>query len=261
MKTVGLQDKSRIESFLRKAPDLHVYALGDLDDRFWPRTEWYGLENGQCIETLAVLYHGPTVTNLMALCPEAGTNATAELLTELEPKLPARFYAQLSPGLTGALGKRFKLVSHGMHLKMSLKDPSPMAGAEVSRTVQLAPSDAEELRGFYAESYPGNWFDPWMLETGQYFGLREGGRLAAAAGVHVYSPKTRVAALGNITTHPSCRGRGFGRIVTAAVCRSLLKTVDRIGLNVKADNHVAIRLYEDLGFQKTAAYEEFDAQA
>jgi ribosomal protein S18 acetylase RimI-like enzyme len=69
-------------------------------------------------------------------------------------------------------------------------------------------------------------------------------------------PTYRVAALGNITTHPDWRGQGLATKVTAAVCRSLRETVEHIGLNVHAENRAAIGCYEKLGFEIVTTYEE-----
>ena len=74
--------------------------------------------------------------------------------------------------------------------------------------------------------------------------------------MHVYSAAYRVAALGNIATAPAHRRQGLGRAVTAAVCQSLLATVDVIGLNVLADNAAARRCYEGLGFTDVCEYDE-----
>jgi predicted GNAT family acetyltransferase len=100
-----------------------------------------------------------------------------------------------------------------------------------------------------------------MLETNQFFGIRKGMRLISIAGIHVYSEEYRVAALGNITTHPLHRGKGYGTLVTARLCKSLLKNVDHIGLNVKADNRIAIVCYRKLGFEIIAPYGEFILEA
>jgi predicted GNAT family acetyltransferase len=66
--------------------------------------------------------------------------------------------------------------------------------------------------------------------------------------------------LGNIATHPDYRGRGYGRIAAAKVCKSLLNEIDDIGLNVKADNTSAIRSYEKLGFKAIGSFGEFDVE-
>jgi predicted GNAT family acetyltransferase len=75
--------------------------------------------------------------------------------------------------------------------------------------------------------------------------------------VHVYSAEYRVAALGNITTHPDHRGRGLATAVTAGCCKHLLESVELIGLNVRADNAAAIRAYEKIGFEVRAVYHEW----
>jgi predicted GNAT family acetyltransferase len=96
-----------------------------------------------------------------------------------------------------------------------------------------------------------------MLETGLYRGIRRGGRLVSVAGVHVYSPRFLVAALGNITTHPDWRGHGFATLVSAALCQALGQAgVAHIGLNVRADNEAAIHCYKKLGFECAADYGE-----
>ena len=120
----------------------------------------------------------------------------------------------------------------------------------------LGPEQLGELTTFYARSYPGNWFDPRMLETGCYFGIRRDDQIVCAGGVHVYSASYRVAALGNIATDPECRGQGLAQQVTAQLCRSLLATVDTIGLNVKVDNSAAIACYRKLGFETAAEFDE-----
>ena len=99
-----------------------------------------------------------------------------------------------------------------------------------------------------------------MLKTGQYIGYRVDGRLLSVGGVHVYSPTYRVAALGNITTHPDFRNQGLGRAVTAKLCISLREKVDVIGLNVKQDNRSALRVYQSLGFNISVEYGEFSLE-
>jgi predicted GNAT family acetyltransferase len=96
-----------------------------------------------------------------------------------------------------------------------------------------------------------------MLETDQYFGIREAGCLVSVAGIHVYSSEYKVAALGNIATAPSFRNKGYGRQVTAKTCQSLLKNVCHVGLDVKADNDTAISCYKRLGFEVVASYGEY----
>ncbi|WP_370463364.1 GNAT family N-acetyltransferase [Micromonospora sp. WMMD558] len=139
---------------------------------------------------------------------------------------------------------------------MALTDPVRLAAVPPAGVV-LGAADLPALRALYAEAYPGNWFDPRMVDTGQYVGVRDGGGLVAVAGVHVWSPRYRVAAVGNVTTHPRARGRGLGAAVVAALCRRLRSSVEHVTLNVRADNGPAVRLYERLGFTRVADYGEF----
>ena len=146
----------------------------------------------------------------------------------------------------------------GFLLKMTLTDPGRLAVRDTRQVFPLTTADLAELQALYTVAYPGNWFNPRMLETGQYVGLRDAdGALVCAAGVHVYSAEYRVAALGNIATHPGHRGRGLAAITTAGCCQRLLQTVDLIGLNVRADNAAAIRAYEKIGFEVRAVYHEW----
>ncbi|MDO9069304.1 MAG: GNAT family N-acetyltransferase [Deltaproteobacteria bacterium] len=253
-----LNNKNIVESFLRQNPVLHLYELGDLDDFFFPYTAWYALEEKGMISALVLLYQGTELPVLLAL-DDPGSASMPDLLNELKDKLPKRFYCHLTRGCEIPLADRFLLEPHGTHHKMTLTDKSLLDTADVSGAVQLAARDKGEILEFYSSAYPGNWFDARMLETGQYFGLRQKGRLASIAGIHVYSPKYKVAALGNIATLPEFRGQGLGTRVTAALCRNLLKSVDIIGLNVKTDNADAIRCYQKLGFKITGEYNEFMA--
>lgn len=261
MPVISLSDRARLRAYLRRAPALHLYELGDLDDFFWPRTRWYALEDGGDLAAVALLYEAPEVPVLLALGEPAQAAPLTALLGELRDRLPPRLYAHLSPGLAGALAPRFAGGPPGALWKLALADRAPLDGVDTTGAAPLGPRDRDELESFFAHAYPDNWFDPRMLETGQFFGIRQGGELVAAGGVHVYSPAERAAALGSIAVAPAHRGRGLGGRVTARICRSLLQTVDHVGLNVRADNRAAIACYERLGFTRVAPFEEHSLHA
>jgi GNAT superfamily N-acetyltransferase len=256
MPVICLHDKKTIELFLRKNIDLHIYSLGDLDDFFWPYTTWYALTIiNDTPEAIALLYTGLSLPTLLALSEQP--EIMAELLKSITHILPDKFYVHLSPGLENVFREDFDLEPHGEHYKMTLKDLSIIRELDCSLVIRLSQPDLNDIIRLYEESYPGNWFDSRMLETNQYFGIREDGKLVSIAGVHVFSEKYRVTALGNITTHPFSRGKGYGRLVTARLCQSLAEKVDHMGLNVKSDNHSAISCYRKLGFEICTSFGEF----
>jgi GNAT superfamily N-acetyltransferase len=259
LRAVHLHSKDEIEAFLRRNVFLHLYELGDLDDFFWPYTIWYAHRDGDAVRELALVYCGTDLPVLLAFIDGPPVEMHA-LLRSMAHQLPRRLYAHLSPGVVVALEDEYRYRSHGIHLKMALQHPARVEAVATPDAVALSPADLEEVQALYRASYPGNWFDPRMLETGRYYGIREGGRLVSVGGVHVYSERYRIAALGNITTLPEARSRGLGTLVAAKVCQSLLRTVDHIGLNVKADNATAIASYRSLGFERIADYEEYSLE-
>lgn len=260
IKPVCLHGKDEIEAFLRRHPFLHLYEIGDLDDFFWSYTNWYALQDSDSIRQIVLLYVGAELPVLLGLTEGSGEQMS-ELLHSLLHLLPKRFYAHLSSNPVEIFAKDYQIQSHGIYHKMGLTNllylNSYLNKVDTSSVEQMSHSDLQELEALYHVSYPGNWFDPRMLETGHYYGVRQGSALVSVAGVHVYSPKYKVATLGNVTTHPNFRKQGLATKVCAKLCQSLLDSVDYIGLNVKADNTGAISCYERLGFEKIAVYGEY----
>jgi hypothetical protein len=126
-----LRDKARIEAFLRQNPELHLYGLGDLDDFFWPDTTWYGREEGPELRDVVLIYKGQALATVIALSDRPA--AMQELLREITPLLPQRFYAHLSPGVEDVFREAHQLDSHGPHCRMALRDRSRVANREARR--------------------------------------------------------------------------------------------------------------------------------
>jgi ribosomal protein S18 acetylase RimI-like enzyme len=255
-----LEDRDRIEAFLRLEAGLHVYELGDLDDSLWPHASFFALEESGEIRAVALVYNGLSVPVLLALTGQDGIEDACRLVRELAPQLPERFHCHLSPGVGEALSPRYHLTSHGEHLKMVLSRPELASGADDGGAARLSPADADELFAFYEHCYPAHSFEPGLLDAGVYHGIRGPHGLIAAAGTHFYSEQYGVAALGNIAVHPAFRRAGYGRRVMAALCRHLLQGADLIGLNVKADNEAALACYRSLGFDAVAPYDQSFAE-
>jgi len=253
-KVVYLNNKSQIEAFLRRNVYLHIYSIGDLDDFFWPDTVWYGWEDGNEIQAVALLYTASAEPTLLAISEKE--QAMWELVRSIFHILPEQFYAHLSPAVAEAVEQQCKIKSHGKYYKMGLKNKTLLHDVDCSQVIRLSENDLDEMLVLYEVGYRRNWFNARMLQTKQYFGIRIDNRLVSIAGIHVYSERYKVAALGNIVTHPGYRGKGFGKAVTARLCQSLFEHVDNIGLNVKADNAAAIAMYRKLGFEIIGTYYE-----
>ncbi|MFW6371675.1 MAG: GNAT family N-acetyltransferase [Bacteroidota bacterium] len=248
-----VHNKEVLYEFLQKEAGLQIYLTGDLDDFFWPKTCWYALREKGKIRSVALLYAGMIPPTLLCF-QKRDSHYAIRLLLELKPLLPARFYAHLGEGYADVF-KRENIAEHyGLNYKMVLHKRIQFSGDNSIKMLGI--DDLPGLLKLYSEAYPANWFDSRMLESGKYFGYIVNDELAGVAGIHVYSAKYKVAALGNITTHPEFRKQGIGYKLTAALCADLQQNVDVIGLNVRSDNEYAICLYKKLGFEVEGIYEE-----
>ncbi|MFC1573411.1 GNAT family N-acetyltransferase [Candidatus Eisenbacteria bacterium] len=252
-----MHDKRELETFLRRDAHLHIYEIGDLDDFFWPHTVWFGLIDEVELDGVVLLYLGTDPPSLLALTGDSIAKMR-DFLVSIKHLLPTRFYAHLSSGLAEIFAESHKAEAHGLHYKLALTKPAQLESVGTSDVVSLSSNELPELGVLYEAAYPETWFNPRMMETGHYFGLRRDGLLVGVAGIHVFSRRYQVAALGNVATHPDYRGQGVARATCAHLCRVLLSDVDHIGANVKADNVSALACYERLGFERIASYEEWD---
>jgi ribosomal protein S18 acetylase RimI-like enzyme len=250
------KDKQEIEELLGGNPYLHMYSIGDLDERFQPYTQWHGLKKSGKLLAVICIYTSTDTPTVMALAEDGDENIT-ELLENTIQFLPDFFQAHLSPGLEKLFADSHCTELNASHYKMSLLDRGLIESVNADEVVRLDSDDIPMLLELYSESYPGNWFEPEMLELNRYFGIKEGGRLLSAAGTHVYSPSYKAAAIGNITTHPEFRGLGLGAKVTAGLGRMLLSEGMRVGLNVKMSNPAAVTCYRNVGFSICAEFGEY----
>ncbi|OFZ14124.1 MAG: hypothetical protein A2X86_04540 [Bdellovibrionales bacterium GWA2_49_15] len=255
---VRISDRSLLAAYFGHNPFVNAYALGDLDSFFWPRTEWFGIYQNQDLKTIVLLYSDDNIPVLLAIDHEAELlgSAITNCLTKF---VPAHFYAHLAPSLLPAFQAKYECVHHGTYLKMGLRPPTSFVLAHDVQDIfarRLTSDDLAQATLLFKNAYPGNWFSGRMLETGKYFGAFNHEEMVGIAGVHVYSPSYKVAALGNITVAHDWRKRHIGAYLTSVLCEDLLQELSVITLNVKADNFVAIRCYEKLGFTTISRYEE-----
>ena len=253
METRITRDKNEIYRFLSKTPDIQFFIIGDLDDFFWPHTTWYAMYEKNEIKAIALLYTGMDPSTFLLFCDKDLYYST-KLIKSIKPVLPENFNAHLSPGLIDAFGKEKIIKDYGHNYRMILtREPEPVSDDNIRR---LELNDINAINSLYKVAYPDNWFDSRMVESEKYFGYFHEGLLIGVAGIHVYSPVYRIAALGNIATRPDFRSKRIAFKLTSVLCSDLKKTVDIIGLNVKSENLAAIKCYENIGFEIRGSFDE-----
>jgi GNAT superfamily N-acetyltransferase len=253
MDLIILHDKNSILSYLKKNAGLQIYSIGDLDNFFWPKTIWFALRDADAIQSIALLYVGMDMPTLLSFY-EGESCFSCQLIERIRHLLPVKFNAHLSPGLLDIFGRQNIIDYYGLNCKMVLKKAVHEPNDKNIR--KLSFDDLSIIKDFFAVSYPKNWFDSRMLETGKYYGYFINDKLVGVSGIHVFSEEYKVAALGNIATHPDHRGKQIGYKLTSALCFDLQKCVDIIGLNVKSDNDHAIKCYKKIGFEVIGTYDE-----
>ena len=92
---VCLHAKEEVEAFCRQNPLLHLYALVDLDDFFWPYTTWYALREGGRVRQLALLYSGQALPTLLAYAEQPGGTLRDLRARASQAQLKADFEAYL----------------------------------------------------------------------------------------------------------------------------------------------------------------------
>ena len=255
--------RAEIERFLRRSAPAQLYALADLDEPFWSATRWRATRRSDGeLEAICLVLEKLELPIVHAIAPPQDC-AVLALLRAIAHELPARFFANLPLGFAAALAHTHRIEPHGEHLKMWLPDARALPGVpEPPGLEPLGPAHAAELAAFYAgrayldHEREGRFFAPYMLDFFPWVGLRERGQLVCVAGLHVFSERVGVAAIGNVATVPERRGRGLAGALCARLARELLSRVPLVGLNVAADYEPGLRCYRRLGFREALRYEE-----
>ncbi len=203
---------------------------------------------------IVLVYRGPSTPTVLAL---SMTSTMPQLIQAIKNELPDRFFCHYHKKLEHELVSSFRMTSFGTHQKMGFHGfPIDLTLTDEHDCIQLTPRDEPKLRKLFQIAYPGNYFNPNMLTTGKYYGIKKDEEILSVAGLHVYSRNYRIATLGNITTHPNMRNRGLAKRCVVTLSKALESEVDFIGLNTKADNLPAIALYHTVGFKISSTYEE-----
>ena len=89
-------------------------------------------------------------------------------------------------------------------------------------------------------------FLPRTIELGNYFGLRQDGKLVAMAGERLHL--TGYCEISAVCTHPDYRSRGYAAALTTMVAEGIMARQELSFLHLSPTNHVAMKIYKKLGF-------------
>jgi ribosomal protein S18 acetylase RimI-like enzyme len=253
-----VQNRDELRTFLRCDRLANAYLLGNLDPAYFQFCRWYGMRNGEdALGSLVLLYTGLSLP--VVFMTGNGPNF-AELLEGVKKELPRRFHFQVLEDQMDTVRDVFDPPLSQRMIRMGLqRDVWEAMATDVSNGIavrRLGHRDTASIMKLY-EHYPDNFFEPYQLETGYYFGVRDDDvGLASIAGIHVISEDHDVAVIGNFVTHPARRGRGLASACTERLLRELFENVSLVALNVQEGNEPAVKMYEKFGFQQNNVFFE-----
>lgn len=252
-----IDNREELREFLVSDRLANAYMLGNLDPAYFQFCRWYGQRSdGGALGSVVLLYTGLSLPVVFM----AGTEPDFErLLREVKSELPERFHFHVLEDQMDTVRDVFAPAISQRMLRMGLRRevyadlPKPSSDVRVTR---LGHRDTAAIMNLY-EHYPDNFFEPYQLETGLYFGVRdEELGLASIAGIHVISEDHDVAVIGNFVTHPGRRGRGLASACTARLLDELFGRVSLVALNVQEGNEPAVRMYSNFGFEQNNVFYE-----
>jgi len=250
---VEVQDTEVLSRFFLTDPITNAYQLGDLDPAYFGSCRWFADRADDDMGAVALLYQG---LSLPALLTTGDADVLAELLREVRNVLPERFQYQVADDHIDALELFFSLRTKARMLRMALRADAYIQPDDFGvNVVRLGHRDTAMIAELY-QHYPDNFFEPYQLESGLYFGVKSGDRLVSIAGIHVVSEQYDVAAIGNLVTAPDSRGQGLATACTARLLDELFERVSLVALNTGESNEPAIRTFKRLGFTEHMRYLE-----
>ena len=130
-------------------------------------------------------------------------------------------------------------------VQMIATNPVPSFKEFSNRIERLTDEDIPAMVALATLTKPGP-FETGTPRLGEFLGIKEEGRLVAMAGERM--KQIGYTEVSGVCAHPSARGRGYARALSAAVATRIIERGETPYLHAYASNTAAIRLYQTLGF-------------
>lgn len=249
-----LSNRKELREFLIRDRLANAYLLGNLDPSYFQFCSWYGARTPQGeLTNLLLVYRG---LSLPVVFTSGDGEGLQDFLRDCRPHLPDRFHFHVLESQMQALKAVYAPEGEEAMIRMGLRRNDYIPQPIDPRVERLGHRDTGAIMALY-EHYPDNFFEPYQLETGLYFGIRdEAHELMSIAGVHVVSQAHDIAVIGNLVTHSLHRGKGLATLCTARLIDELFGRVELLALNVGLENAPAIKLYENFGFRANNQFYE-----
>ena len=250
-----ITNREELGEFLMRDRLANAYLLGNLDPQYWQFCRWHGMRDASgALESICLVYIGLSLPVVFVAGPAENFE---RMMRQCSGELPDRYHFHLLEEqmivVPGVFEPKSSQRMNRMGLERSHYKPRSQNSVNVER---LGHRDTASIMDLY-QHYPDNFFEPYQLETGLYFGVRDPELgLSSIAGIHVFSEEHDVAVIGNFVTHPERRGQGLASACTARLLDDLFERVSFVALNVQEDNQPAIRMYSNFGFEKNNIFFE-----
>lgn len=129
---------------------------------------------------------------------------------------------------------------------LQMVDETTMKPTDEAQVIRLRPIDANDMLDLAIRTKPGP-FGIRTIETGNYIGIRDEGRLIAMAGERMRL--NGFVEISAVCVDDNYRGRGLAARLMNILRAGIQARGDTPFLHVRDDNASAIALYERLGFK------------